>query len=250
MGGLVGYNVPALQHRSHEIAMLLGETAPDRSHGHVAPGNGHTVGSTKKDRRLGVVEPDVKRSSRDAEAVLPHARTPSSLTGPRAIYQGTIYQCTARRTASIVRSSPKVLRRCRPSSKGEAKSFLHSWTVPLRRPEAPPLRVLRSEDWASGGTLRRLPLGVWAVAGRGGGRGGGARGGWFAGGEAGGVCSTRTSVRSRLSCACCFAEARTRASVPRVAAPSPGSASRTRSGGGGGMVAAAGSRSRRRTWSC
>ena len=165
----------ALQHRSHEIAMLLGETAPGRSHGHVAPGNGHTVGPTKSDRLLGVLEPDVKRCSRDALAVLPHARTPSSLTGRRAIYQGTIYQGTARRTASIVRSSPKVLRRCRPSSKGEAKSFLHSWTVPLRRPHAPPLRVLRSADWASGATLRRLQLGVWAVAGRGG--GGAGRGG-------------------------------------------------------------------------
>ena len=77
------------------------------------------------------------------------------------------------RTSSIVRSRPNSLRRCLPSSRGEEKSSLHSPTVFLRRPEDPPLRVLRSEPLASGATLLRLPLGVVAVQGQGGaGRGG------------------------------------------------------------------------------
>ena len=80
------------------------------------------------------------------------------------------------RTSSIVRSRPNSLRRCLPSSRGEEKSSLHSPTVFLRRPEDPPLRVLRSEPLASGATLLRLPLGVVAVQGQGGAGGGGVEG--------------------------------------------------------------------------
>ena len=66
-------------HHSQEMALVLSEGVPGPRHSHVAPSQGQTVRSAETDRFFSV-DPDVHgRSTADA-AVLPHARTRSSVT--------------------------------------------------------------------------------------------------------------------------------------------------------------------------